>query len=157
MIHRQSLENMSIVFKLKESLDLREEREGGSFFSPSFSVSCHLLPNYRICVKIPLLSNQFGMRPIIVARIPNNFYPTAFSRAKNRQIFLLIFCCKEICIRWGTTDQLKGNGKANILTGLYNGAKKKFTVYITARKYDDMRPACAIIFHGKMAHPIYCP
>ena len=79
-----------------------EFRRGGSFFSPSFSVSCHLLPNYRICVKIPLLSNQFGMRPIIVARIPNNFYPTAFSRAKNRQIFFLFFCCTEICIRWGT-------------------------------------------------------
>ena len=63
------------------------------------------------------------MRPIIVARIPNNFYPTAFSRAKNRQIFLLFFCCTEICIRWGTDWSTNGNGEADILTGFHNGAK----------------------------------
>ena len=65
------------------------------------------------------------MRPIIVARIPNNFYPTAFSRAKNRQIFLLFFffVAKKSESNGGATDQTNGNGEADILTGFHNGAK----------------------------------
>ena len=87
------LKVFGVALKMKEQCDvsLILGKVGGSqtLFSPSFCVSCHLLPNYRICVKIPPLSNQFGMHPIIATRIPNNFQRLRYSQ-KNLDRFTTI-------------------------------------------------------------------
>ena len=99
------LKVFGVALKMKEQCDvsLILGKVGGSqtLFSPSFCVSCHLLPNYRICVKIPLLSNQLGMYPIIATRIPNNFQrllwcccalSSCATKQKMRQIYCYFMC-----------------------------------------------------------------
>ena len=93
------LKVFGVALKMKEQCDvsLILGKVGGSqtLFSPSFCVSCHLLPNYRICVKIPPLSNQLGMYPIIATRIPNNFrdfFSALLSSCATEQKMRQIYC-----------------------------------------------------------------